>query len=223
MSDFKYQWQLGDEFKRKPDAMHIHGIVGRVIESGIIQREDSHRRPWLCLRTNRVSWFHISYPANIKPRGKKTKARYAAAKAKWESEQVEFAVSQNVVCDGTMYDKVHQGHVYTVSSFQRGRAHPIIFLSGLVSSYDASNFRPATPAEIKAHELSLKTVWNLADGDQYWSLNHKGEIDRFTWDGTLSDCVKARERGLAFMTKDAAKAADQKRVDEVAKSREVAS
>ena len=148
MSEFKYQWQLGDEFRRKPDNINIHGIIGRVIGNGVLQRTDSHQCLWLCLRTNKVSYFHISYPSNIEPRGKKTKARYAAAKAKWESENAQAVIEFRI---GDYAASTKENLVFKVRKLQNG------WLSDGGCLYNNPMFmRPATPAEIKAHELSLK-------------------------------------------------------------------
>lgn len=79
-SKFKYEWQVGDKIKRGDT------FLGTVLAPSVMHEPRSFLTP-----SGDVDGFNMidDWPSNLKPKGKKTKARYQAAKRAWEAEQVK--------------------------------------------------------------------------------------------------------------------------------------
>ena len=152
MSEFKYQWQVGDKATNPKSHENERSAKCLIVKKGTSENAS------FMLKSSTGIWGSYKHGVffagnnSLVPRGKKTKARYAAAKAKWESEQVEINVGDWVVCESGNYDVAKVGSIYKVSSIEDNMMY--LYETGL--SYHRLNFRKATPEEIKAHKLSLK-------------------------------------------------------------------
>ena len=206
MSEFKWVPEAGDKFV----SGNRRGVV--------IHRSRFNANPknWFYDENEfKVDSFGCSWPEDIKPRGNKTKARYAAAKAKWESEQVYiYAVGDYVVCNSRIIS-IPYGHVMRVSGFTGSLARPrncfeFINSAGELKHIYKDHVRKATPVEIEAHKQSLKTVWDLQLHDDCWLLGNTGFTKKIKFN---TDLAKHRERGLIHMTEAAAVEADNARVE----------
>ena len=57
----------------------------------------------------------------------------------------------------------------------------------------------------KLEKPETKTVWALQYGDTYYTLDYKGEIDNFEWEGHFGNFdIKLRNQGNIFLTKEEA-------------------
>ena len=157
MSEFKWVPDFGDKF-----FYNDHKCVA--LGDGLVVDGEKCNRCFFNFSEREFDAFDTGgikdWPVYIEPRGKKTKARYAAAKARWESEQNQIRSGGWVVCvdDSDTSGDLCRDSLYKVAIFPAGSSSDTrIELEGFSHMhYYSKRFRKATPAEIEAHELSLK-------------------------------------------------------------------
>lgn len=218
MSEFKYQWQVGDKayyLDKKGSRRNVFIVSGGSSRQCYYILKQKRAKKWIKHKDGALIVFQER--VNLQPRGKRTIEKYAAAnKAKWEAEQVvEFAVGDYLISKGSDTKTVFKikklstvNRLAWVDEFATNNKfqYPYFYLE---------HFRRATPEEIKE---ATRTVWNLEDGDECYMLCQDGYICEFQWSENTSH-EKWRNRGAVFLTKEAAEAADQKRVDDFAREK----
>ena len=156
MSEFKWVPDFGDKF-----FYNNHKCVA--LGDGLVVGGEKCNRCFFNFSEREFDAFDTGgikdWPVYIKPRGKKAAKKYDAQKAKWGSEQGQIKIGDWVVCENIHgnWDEISSEECYQVSKVE-SYLDVHLFLTGLPQDvgYCAKRFRKATPAEIQAHELSLK-------------------------------------------------------------------
>lgn len=229
MSKFKYEWQVGDKFK-----VPSQGIKGRVtdfkgsslnfrhLESASTANGDADGWRPKVGETDRY-YYAARCEVNLKPLGKKTKARYQAAKRAWEAEQGKPALPIGSYATVTTLDQ---------TGWCPRKEIPVGAKVKVLKDResDGEYFVKDLSAEVVdngewfVHEDQLeplKTVWDLQEGDTCFTLTATGGIHTgvFRINHSCNETFHARARGNLFLTREEAEAADAERVAAVKESR----